>query len=141
MQHKRLVIDANILIRAVFGQRARELIANASDHVAFYVAEFNFDEACRYIEQLAPKRGIPEDAWRASLDTLMRAIQLIGMDELQLVETQARARIGHRDERDWPGMAAALLMNCPIWTEDQHFFGTGIPTWTTATVEIYLAAT
>ena len=89
MQHKRLVIDANILIRAVFGQRVRELIANASDHVAFYVAEFNFDEACRYIEQLAPKRGIPEDAWRASLDTLMRAIQLIGMDELQLVETQA----------------------------------------------------
>lgn len=71
----------------------------------------------------------------------MRAIQLIGMDELQLVETQARARIGHRDERDWPGLAAALLMNCPIWTEDQDFFGIGIPTWTTATVEIYLAAT
>lgn len=71
----------------------------------------------------------------------MRAIQLIGMDELQLVETQARARIEHRDERDWPGLAAALLMNCPIWTEDQDFFGTGIPTWTTATVEIYLAAT
>ena len=71
----------------------------------------------------------------------MRAIQLIGMDELQLVETQARARIGHQDERDWPGLAAALLMNCPIWTEDQDFFGIGIPTWTTATVEIYLAAT
>lgn len=26
MQHKRLVIDANILIRAVFGNRGRELI-------------------------------------------------------------------------------------------------------------------
>ena len=72
---------------------------------------------------------------------IQRAIQLIGMDELQFVETQARALIGHRDERDWPGLAAALLMNCPIWTEDQDFFGTGIPTWTTATVEIYLAAT
>ncbi len=140
MQHKRLVIDANILIRAVFGQRVRELIATASNHVAFYVAELNFEEAYHYLEQLAPKRGISDEAWRASLNTLMRAIQLIGMDELQLVEGEARARIGQRDEDDWPGLAAALLMNCPIWTEDQDFFGTGVPTWTTATVEIYLTS-
>ncbi|MHB1374958.1 MAG: PIN domain-containing protein [Thauera sp.] len=46
-----------------------------------------------------------------------------------------RAVFGQRDERDWPGLAAALLMNCPIWTEDQDFFGAGIPTWTTAIVE------
>lgn len=40
--------------------------------------------------------------------------------------------------RDWPGVAAALLLNCPVWTEGQDFFGTGLSTWTTATVEIYL---
>lgn len=68
----------------------------------------------------------------------MSAIQLVGQEELALVETEARARIGRRDERDWPALAAALLMNCPIWTEDQDFFGTGVPTWTTATVDIYL---
>ena len=59
MQHKRLVIDANILIRAVFGQRVRELIATASNHVAFYVAELNFEEAYHYLEQLAPAIGRP----------------------------------------------------------------------------------
>ncbi|MEP7369704.1 MAG: PIN domain-containing protein [Dermatophilaceae bacterium] len=26
----------------------------------------------------------------------------------------------------------------PIWTEDQDFFGTGFPTWTTDRVELYL---
>jgi hypothetical protein len=61
-----------------------------------------------------------------------------GAEELALVEADARARIGHHDERDWPGLAAALLMNCPIWTEDQDFFGTGVSTWTTTTVAIYL---
>jgi len=35
MQHKRLVIDANILIRAVLGQRVRRLIAGACERVAF----------------------------------------------------------------------------------------------------------
>ena len=138
MQHKRLVIDANILIRAVFGQRVRELIAQASEHVAFYLAEANYEEACHYLTQLAPRRGIPEAIWQASLATAMTAIQLVGQEELMLVEAEARARITQRDERDWPALAAALLLNCPIWTEDQDFFGTGVPTWTTATVEIYL---
>ena len=48
-QYKRLVIDTNILIWAVFGQRVRELIADSSERVAFYMAEANFEEACHYI--------------------------------------------------------------------------------------------
>ena len=138
MQHKRLVIDANILIRAVFGQRVRSLIAEASEHVAFYVAEANYEEACRYLAELAPRRGIAQNVWQASLSTLMSAVQRVGTEELMLVEKAARARIAQRDERDWPGLAAALLMDCPIWTEDQDFFGCGIATWTTATVHLYL---
>ena len=43
-----------------------------------------------------------------------------------------------RDPEDWPTLAAALLLECPIWTEDQDFFGSGVATWTTATVERFL---
>lgn len=39
---------------------------------------------------------------------------------------------------DWPVVAAALALNCPIWTEDQDFFGVGVPTWTSARVDVYL---
>lgn len=53
----------------------------------------------------------------------------------------ALARIGRRDQQDWPILAAALVLNCPIWTEDQDFFGTGVPTWTTDRVAIYLKDT
>lgn len=74
MQHKRLVVDANILIRAVLGQRVRGLIANATDQVAFYVAEANYEEAKHYLAQLAPTRGIDEAIWRGALDTVMAAI-------------------------------------------------------------------
>jgi predicted nucleic acid-binding protein len=138
MQHKRLVLDANILIRAVLGQRVRQLMADACGHVAFYVAEANFDEAERYLAQLAPARGIAETTWREALDTLMAAVQLLGQEELALVETEARARIARRDERDWPAVAAAMLLDCPVWTEDSDFFGAGVPTWTTDTVGLYL---
>ena len=140
MQHKRLVLDANILIRAVLGTRVRQLIADSSQDVAFYVAEANFDEAEHYLAELAPARGINESVWRASLESLMTAVQLVGQGELTLMEREARARIALRDERDWPAVAAALLLACPVWTEDQDVFGAGVATWTTATVEIYLKA-
>jgi predicted nucleic acid-binding protein len=51
-------------------------------------------------------------------------------------EDGAQARI--RDPDDWPALALCLQLDCGIWTEDQDFFGTGIPTWTTTTVERYL---
>ncbi|MFO1350464.1 MAG: PIN domain-containing protein [Gammaproteobacteria bacterium] len=35
-------------------------------------------------------------------------------------------------------MALALVLNLPIWTEDQDLFGSGVATWTTDRVELYL---
>lgn len=140
MQHKRLVIDANILIRAVLGSRVRQLMADACEQVAFYVAEANYDEAERYLTQLAPARGMSDSVWREALGTLMATVQLVGQEELAVMEAEARARIARRDERDWPAVAAAMLLNCPVWTEDSDFFGAGVPTWTTETVGLYLGS-
>ena len=52
---------------------------------------------------------------------------------------EAQLRLRGRDEEDWPFVALALTLNCPIWTEDQDFFGSGVPTWTTDRVELYLS--
>ena len=50
----------------------------------------------------------------------------------------ARERVSNRDPDDWPIVAVALLLDLPIWTEDQDFFVSAIATWTTDTVELYL---
>jgi predicted nucleic acid-binding protein len=55
------------------------------------------------------------------------------------MERPALARIGDRDPDDWPALACALALDCPVWTEDADFFGTGVATWTTSRVELYLA--
>ncbi|WP_407643836.1 PIN domain-containing protein [Enteractinococcus helveticum] len=34
-------------------------------------------------------------------------------------------------------MASRIFLECPIWTVDQDFFGVGIATWTSRTVELY----
>ena len=43
-----------------------------------------------------------------------------------------------RDMDDWPIAAVAMTLDLPIWTEDKDFFGSGIATWTTDRVELYL---
>ena len=55
------------------------------------------------------------------------------------LEAIARERLARRDEDDWPILAAALALRCPIWTEDTDFFGCGVATWTSDRVEMYLS--
>jgi predicted nucleic acid-binding protein len=53
-------------------------------------------------------------------------------------EGEARKRLGARDPEDWPILAAALALGCPIWTEDTDFLGCGVATWTSASIDIFL---
>ena len=67
-------------------------------------------------------------------------VEPIDSEIYQLHQEDARERLRGRDEEDWPVLAAALALGCPIWTEDTDFFGTGMAVWTTNRVEIYLKA-
>lgn len=70
----------------------------------------------------------------------MGLVQTVEAETYASFEAVARERIEKRDEDDWPVLAAALALGCPIWTEDTDFFGCGVATWTTDRVELYLAA-
>ena len=90
MQHKRLVIDANILIRAVLGYRVRHLIEHYCDSVAFYMAEANADEAEFYLsKELAAKRNLSEDVWRPVFNGVLDTVQIIANDILIEVESKS----------------------------------------------------
>jgi len=137
-QSRRLIIDANILVRSVLGVRTRELIERYCESNAFYVAESHFEEAAYYLAELTVERGIREEVCRESLCRLMAAVQIIQQEKLTSAESDAKARIGARDIDDWPAVAGAIQFDCPVWTEDQDFFGSEVPTWTAASVEIFL---
>jgi len=56
------------------------------------------------------------------------------------MQQQALQRIAARDADDWPVLACAMAIGCPVWTEDADFFGTGVATWTSDRVALYFAA-
>lgn len=40
--------------------------------------------------------------------------------------------------KDWPTLALALKLGCPVWTDDKDFFGVGVPVWSSQTIGHYL---
>lgn len=131
-----LVLDANILIRAVLGRRVLDLILKHQDNTAFFAADECFADAAKYLPPIFARRGLDWAVGAAVLDRLPALVQPVDAEAYAPFEAEARRRI--RDQQDWPVLATALALACPIWTEDADFFGSGVATWTSATVHLYL---
>jgi len=138
MPSKALVVDANILVRAVLGRRVREVIEAHAEHVLFFVPESAFAEAEEHLAALVVKRGGDPEKALALLRSLGRLVELIGSEVYGELEAEARERLSRRDPEDWPILACALALRCPVWTEDTDFFGCGVATWTSDRVRMFL---
>lgn len=137
---RRLVLDANILVRAVLGKRVKDIIATHAVTTECFAPDVAYDDAERHLPEILTRRG-RADAIGDSLAFLGRlpeVVLAVPAEVYQDHKAVALARIEQRDPDDWPIVATALVLGCPIWTEDNDFFGAGVPTWTTDRVEIYL---
>lgn len=136
-----IVLDANILIRFAIGRQVQRLLVAHAATVDFLAPDTAFDEARRHLPTILRARGhtgIRETATLAALDAVADIVTAVPASSYESLRAAALARIGPRDPDDWQVLACALLLSCPIWTEDRDFFGTGVATWTTASVELYL---
>ncbi len=134
-----LIIDANILVNAALGERVRNILTQFHGTTTFSVPDVCRDDARRRIPQICRKHGLDQ---RRAFDTfgyLEKVIKIVEPLTYFEREADARRRITHRDPEDWPIVATALALDLPIWTKDGDFFGCGIATWITNTIEIYLA--
>ena len=138
MSNRALVIDANILVRAVLGVRVRAVIEAHAEEVSFFVPEVAYAEAEEHLATLVVKRGGDPEKALSLLRCLRSLVALIGSEVYGELETEARGRLGARDPEDWPILASALALGCPIWTEDTDFFGCGVATWTSDRVLMFL---
>lgn len=137
---KEIVVDANILMSAVLGKRVNELLEMYKHDVLFFTASICFQDAERHLRAIVEKRKKHPQFYLKSVGDLRRLIRPFPPSYYDKYEAEARRRIGARDMDGWPLVALALTLDCPIWTEDNDFFGTGIATWNTGNVELYLSA-
>ena len=133
-----LILDANILLRAVFGHRVRHILETYEDEARFYTPDVCFQDARKYIPIISEDRRLEADLGLSVLDRIGQLVEQVDRSLYEEYERSARGRVELRDPDDWPVVAVALLLDLPIWTEDQDFFGSGVATWTSDRVEIYL---
>ncbi|OLE46274.1 MAG: hypothetical protein AUG46_10235 [Acidobacteria bacterium 13_1_20CM_3_58_11] len=72
---KGLVLDANILLRAVFGIRVMQLLETYEDVAGFYSPDVCFAEAEKYIPDVAKRRGLNSALARSILQDVTGIIQ------------------------------------------------------------------
>lgn len=138
MPNKALVLDANILIRAVLGQKVRKILEANAESISFFIPETAYAEAEEHLAGLVIKRGGNPVKGLLLLRSMAALGTVVEPDLYAEFEAEARKRLASRDPDDWPILAAALALGCPIWTEDTDFFGCGVATWTSASIGSFL---
>jgi predicted nucleic acid-binding protein len=120
---EKLAVDANPILSAVIGGKARSVFLNA-DHISFYTTLFSFREVEKYIPVLASKRSLPLDVLYFALSALPISVCDIEFykDTLKKVESL----IGDRDQDDIHLLGLAIKLSCPIWSNDKDFDDVGI---------------
>ncbi|HEX3748816.1 MAG TPA: PIN domain-containing protein [Bryobacteraceae bacterium] len=97
MPGKALVIDANILVRAVLGRRVREIIERYAEQALFFVPAAAYFEAEEHVPALVVRRGGDPAEAVAFLGSLRGLVELIGSEVYGDFEDTARERIGERE--------------------------------------------
>jgi predicted nucleic acid-binding protein len=137
---KRIVLDANILIRGVLGSQVYSLLEQYHHSTQFLTTETAFEEIERHLPQILAKRHPDPELQQlvlANIGFLHRLVTAIPLSIITPFEVEARTRLHNRDVDDWHILALEMGLNCPIWTEDNDFFGVGVTTWRTANIRYF----
>ena len=74
---KGLVLDANILLRAIFGIRVRQILEEYVDVAVFYSPDVCFAEAEKYIPDLAKRGELDSKLALSVLEQMSRIVELV----------------------------------------------------------------
>lgn len=139
----RLVVDTNVLVGDLLRSAGRLRLADG--RIDVFIPEQMWEEAKielpRRVAAFARRHDLADTSFQELLAALLTAVEanVAVVDEpvYAAYEAEARAR-SVRDTYDWPLVACALALDAAVWTHDGDLLGTGVPTWTTDTVQGWL---
>ena len=124
----RLAADANVLLSAVLGGRAR-LILESPQIDEILTVEPIMAEVEEYACLLAKKKRLAADLVLLAVGAL--PLTIVGRAEYAAAIPEAMKRIGQRDPDDAELMALAIIFHVPVWSNDKDFKGAGVAWHTT----------
>jgi predicted nucleic acid-binding protein len=127
----KIAADANVLLSAVIGGRAR-LVLTHPEIEEVVTTEETFAEVREYAVLLGRKKKLAPDTILLTIAAL--PISIISPEIYAGAMDEARKLIGRRDPDDIEILALTLHMNIPLWSNDNDFEDCGIVRLTTAQI-------
>lgn len=139
----RLVVDTSVLVGELLRGRGRARLAD--ERLELFLPERMWGETRielpRRIKAFVRRRGlepgVADELTAACLAAVDANVVILEEAVYSAIEEEARAR-SRRDPTDWPVVACSLALSAAVWTNDNDFLGTGVPTWTTETLQAWL---
>jgi len=136
-----LIVDANVLIAAVYGRRRAPIFAVQAT-TALMTTERAVEEARRRVEL-----GLKRPDLLSTLDELVGEMTVVPMASLEPAldncEIALREAVQSRNGsvKDAHLLALAWAVSADIWSSDRDFAGTGVASWSTINLVRALAET
>jgi len=139
----RLVVDTTVLVGELLRAKGRQRLGD--DRLELFMPEQMWEETTvelpRRVSAFVRRRQLDSRVAERLTTLWVEAIEanVIILDRAvyAALEDEAAAR-SVRDPNDWPVVSCAIALSAGIWTEDNDFLGTGIPTWTTVSLQRWL---
>ena len=140
---KLLVVDTSVLAGELLRIRGRQLLEDSRLRL-FAPEQVRAETAVeipRRIAAFARARTLAAPAAESLKEECLQVFEanvtVLEVAPYTALEDEALAR-SQRDPNDWPVVACAIALDAAVWTNDNDFLGTGVPTRTTATLQGWL---
>jgi predicted nucleic acid-binding protein len=124
----RLAADANVLLAAVLGGRARLVLESPQSEEVVTVEQVTA-EVQEYAIHLAREKGLAADLVLLAVGAL--PVKIVARTEYNASISEAGKRIGKRDPDDVELLALAIALGVPVWSNDRDFKGMDVEWLTT----------
>jgi predicted nucleic acid-binding protein len=118
-----IIVDTNILISALLKDNSVTAKLIRSESFDIYYPEDGLAEINRYREYVISKRKktLQKHGFEYILKFIFEPIHVIPCELYCLQVKNAYENMKDIDEKDTPFLTLALQLNCPIWSDDNHF--------------------
>jgi predicted nucleic acid-binding protein len=140
----RLVVDTSVLVGELLRASGRARLGD--DRLELFIPERTWAETKielpRRVRAFARRRALEpavvDELITGCVEAVDANLVILEHAVYSAIEDEARGR-SLRDPEDWPVVASALALAAGVWTNDNDFLGAGVPTWTTETLDGWLA--
>lgn len=115
-----IVIDTNIIISSLLRDGLTRKILLLSPF-EMYTLSYAEKEIGANKEELISKSGLDDESFKYIIQVLFSKINLIPLEAIEPFKESAVKIMKEIDINDAPFLALCMMLNCPVWSNDNHF--------------------